>query len=55
MITNANEATKRPRGRPKGTTKPDKKKGTMIWLTADIRDSVLAYIEVLKQQQEKQS
>lgn len=43
---------KRPQGRPKGATK--EKKGRMIWVQADIIDSVQAFIETLKAQQQKQ-
>jgi len=41
--------TKRGRGRPKGTTKPTK--GKMVWIPAELKNAVLAYIELLKQQQ----
>jgi hypothetical protein len=42
--------TKRGRGRPKGTTKAAQDKGAMVWIPAELKNSVLAYIELLKQQ-----
>ena len=44
---------KRPRGRPAGSTKA--KKGALIWVQSDIVDSVQAFIETLKAQQQKQA
>lgn len=41
---------KRRRGRPKGTTKPVKDKGVMVWIPAKLKHAVLAYIKLLKQQ-----
>lgn len=43
---------KRGRGRPVGSTKA--KKGALIWVQSDIVDSVQAFIETLKAQQQKQ-
>ncbi len=42
--------TKRGRGRPKGTTKPAKDKGEMVWIPAEFKTAVQTYIEFLKQQ-----
>jgi hypothetical protein len=47
--------TKRGRSTPKGTTKDDKDKGAMVWIPAELKNAVLAYIEFLKQQQELES
>lgn len=47
------EKIKRPQGRPKGSTKA--KKGALIWVQSDIVDSVQAFIETLKAQQQKQA
>ncbi len=45
---------KRRQGRPKGATK--EKKGRMIWVQSDFVDSVQAFLETLKaQQQAKQA
>jgi hypothetical protein len=49
MNTNTTEKPRKKMGRP---TK--EKKGTMMWIPADFIDSVQVYIEVLKQQQQKQ-
>jgi hypothetical protein len=40
--------TKRGRGRPKGTTKAAQDKGVMIWIPAELKNAVVAYIEFLK-------
>jgi hypothetical protein len=37
--------TKRGRGRPKGTTKADKDKVAMVWIPAELKNAVVAYIE----------
>lgn len=47
------KAEKRKQGRPVGSTKS--KKGAMIWVQSDIVDSVQAFIETLKAQQQKQT
>ena len=47
------EKTKKPMGRPKGSTKA--KKGALIWVQSDIVDSVKAFIDALKAQQQKQA
>jgi hypothetical protein len=39
-------------GRPKGSTKA--KKGALIWVQSDFVDSVQAFLETLKQQQQRQ-
>ena len=44
---------KRGRGRPAGSTKA--KKGALIWVQSDFVDSVQAFIETLKAQQQKQA
>jgi hypothetical protein len=44
---------KRGRGRPVGSTKA--KKGALIWVQSDIVDSVQAFIDTLKAQQQKQA
>jgi hypothetical protein len=51
-MNNEQQETKRPRGRPAGTTK--EKKGALIWVQSDFVDSVNAFLETLKQQQQKQ-
>jgi hypothetical protein len=40
-------------GRPKGSTKA--KKGALIWVQSDFVDSVQAFLETLKAQQQKQA
>lgn len=46
------EKTKKPMGRPKGSTKA--KKGALIWVQSDFVDSVQAFLETLKQQAQRQ-
>lgn len=51
-MNNEQKEIKRPRGRPAGTTK--EKKGALIWVQSDFVDSVNAFLETLKQQQQRQ-
>lgn len=51
-MTDEQQPTKRPRGRPVGTKK--EKKGALIWVQSEFVDSVTAFLETLKQQQQKQ-
>ena len=44
----------KPTGKPIGRPKTDKK-GAMVWVAAELLDAVNAYIELLKQQQNKQA
>lgn len=44
---------KKKMGRPKGSTKA--KKGALIWVQSDFVDSVQAFLETLKAQQQKQA
>jgi hypothetical protein len=46
------EKIKRPQGRPKGSTKA--KKGALIWVQSEFVDSVQAFLETLRQQQQRQ-
>ena len=47
------EKPKNKGGRPKGSTKA--KKGALSWVQSDIVDSVQAFIDTLKAQQQKQA
>lgn len=46
------EKIKNKGGRPKGSTKA--KKGALIWVQSDFVDSVNAFLETLRQQQQRQ-
>jgi hypothetical protein len=46
------EKPKKVMGRPKGSTKA--KKGALIWVQSDFVDSVNAFLETLKAQQQRQ-
>ena len=47
------EKIKNKGGRPKGSTKA--KKGALIWVQSDIVDSVQAFIDTLKAQQQQRN
>ena len=51
-MTNEQQPTKRPRGRPVGTKK--EQGGQNLWIPAEILDTVLLMIQATRQKQQRQ-